>query len=50
LPLAKHDAFNYTIFYNYDSNNQLVRMRVETVDGIKTVSESEMSGFKQPKP
>jgi len=50
LPLATHDAFNYTIFYNYDENNQLVRMRVETIEGIKTVSESEMSGFKQPKP
>jgi hypothetical protein len=50
LPMASHDGYNFTTFYNYDENLNLVRMRVETIEGIKTVSESEMSGFKQPKP
>jgi hypothetical protein len=41
LPLATHDAYNYTTFYNYDENLQLVRVKVETIEGIKTVSETE---------
>lgn len=41
FPLAEHDAYNYSIFYNYDENNSLVRTRVETVEGIQTVSEKE---------
>ncbi|MDH4471106.1 MAG: hypothetical protein QE487_00780 [Fluviicola sp.] len=49
LPLASHDGYNFTTFYNYDENLNLVRVRVETIDGIKTVSESEMGGFKKPK-
>lgn len=48
LKIATHDGYNYTTFYNYDENNQLVRVRVETSEGIKTVSESEMSIYKQP--
>ena len=50
LPLATHDGYNFTTFYNYDENLNLVRMRVETVEGIKTVSEAETGGVKQPKP
>jgi hypothetical protein len=49
LPLATHDGYNFTTFYNYDENLNLTRVRVETIEGIKTVSESEMGGYKQPK-
>lgn len=48
MKIASHDGYNFTTFYNYDENNQLVRVRVETNEGIKTVSESEMSIYKQP--
>lgn len=41
LPIATHDGNNFTTFYNYDENNQLVRVRVETVEGIKTISETQ---------
>ena len=41
LPLATHDGYNFTTYYNYDENLNLVRIRVETVDGIKTITESE---------
>lgn len=41
LPMATHDGNNYTTFYNYDENLQLVRVKVETTEGIKTVSETE---------
>lgn len=41
IPLATHDQNNYTTFYNYDENLQLVRIKVETIEGIKTVSENE---------
>ncbi len=48
LPMATHDGNNFTTFYNYDENLQQVRARVETVEGIKTLSEVEMGGNKQP--
>ena len=41
LPLATHDGNNFTTFYNYDENYNQVRVRVETINGIQTVSESE---------
>lgn len=44
LPLATHDGYNYTTFYNYDENLELVRVKVETEEGIKTVTESERGG------
>jgi hypothetical protein len=47
LPMATHDGYNFTTFYNYDENLNLVRVRVETVEGIKTVSESEMGSYKR---
>lgn len=47
LPMASHDGYNFTTFYNYDENLNLVRVRVETIEGIKTVSESEMGGLKR---
>ncbi len=50
LPLATHDGYNFTTFYNYDENLNLVRVRVETIEGIKTISEAEIGGVKQPKP
>ena len=43
LPLATHDGYNYTTFYNYDENLNVVRIRLETLDGIKTISEQESS-------
>jgi hypothetical protein len=41
LPMATHDAYNYTTFFGYDENFRQVRMRVETIEGIQTISESE---------
>lgn len=46
LPLATHDGYNFTTFYNYDENLNLTRVRVETIEGIKTVSETETGGQK----
>lgn len=43
LPMATHDAYNYTTFYGYDENLAPVRVRVETINGIQTISESEGS-------
>jgi hypothetical protein len=48
LPLATHDSYNHTTFYNYDENLQLVRVKVETIEGIKTVSETESGVTKKP--
>ncbi|MNJ90835.1 hypothetical protein D3C87_84750 [compost metagenome] len=44
LPIATHDGYNYTTFYNYDENLELVRIKVETEEGIKTVMERENGG------
>lgn len=41
IPIATHDENNYTTFYNYDENLQLVRIKIETIEGIKTISETE---------
>ncbi len=49
LPMATHDGSNFTTFYNYDENLNQVRVRVETVEGISTVSETESGGNKSPK-
>ena len=46
LPLATHDGYNFTTFYNYDENLNQVRVRVETENGIQTVSEQEFGGQK----
>lgn len=46
LPLATHDGYNFTTFYNYDENLNLVRIRVETEEGIKTIMEQESGGQK----
>lgn len=46
LPLATHDGYNFTTFYNYDENLNQVRVRVETVEGIQTISETEFGGQK----
>lgn len=42
LPIASHDENNFTIFYNYDENLNQVRTRIETINGIKTISETEV--------
>lgn len=47
LPAAEHDAENFTLFYNYDDNHQLVRSRIETINGVNTVSESEAGNFRK---
>ncbi|MCE3297030.1 MAG: hypothetical protein K0R65_2744 [Crocinitomicaceae bacterium] len=44
LPMATHDGYNFTTFYNYDENLQQSRVKVETVEGIKTIIESENGG------
>lgn len=44
LPLATHDGYNYTTFYNYDENLQLSRVKVETKEGIRTIVETESGG------
>lgn len=46
LPLATHDGYNFTTFYNYDENLNQVRVRVETIEGIKTIVEQESGGQK----
>ena len=43
LPMASHDGNNYTTFYGYDENLSPVRVRVETMNGIQTVTETEGS-------
>lgn len=47
LPLARHDAYNFTTFYNYDRNLQIRKVRVETYEGIRTVTESESGSEKR---
>ena len=47
LPLATHDGYNFTTFYNYDENLNQVRVRVETIEGIRTVVENEFGGQKK---
>lgn len=37
---AELDANNYATFYEYDEEGQLIRTKVETREGIKTVSET----------
>ncbi len=49
LPMATHDGYNFTTFYNYDENLSPVRVKVETVEGIKTVTETETSIIKKYK-
>ena len=39
LPMAEQDDANFSVFYGYDENYQPVRTRVETTEGIQTVSE-----------
>ena len=46
LPMATHDGYNFTTFYNYDENLNQVRIRIETIEGIKTIVESEFGGQK----
>lgn len=46
LPVATHDSYNYTTFYNYDESLQLVRSRKETSEGIQTISETEFASKK----
>jgi hypothetical protein len=41
LLIASHGESNYTTFYNYNENLALTKVRIETLDGIITVSESE---------
>jgi len=37
---AELDANNYTTFYEYDEEGTLIRTKIETREGIKTVSET----------
>jgi len=47
LPLATHDNYNFTTFYNYDESLNLVKVRVETIDGIKTINEIETGIYRE---
>ena len=38
--MAELDENNYATFYNYDQEGQLVRVKKETVQGIKTIKET----------
>jgi hypothetical protein len=49
LPIATHDDYNFTTFYNYDENLVLVRTRVETIEGIRTIMEVESGSIKNLK-
>jgi hypothetical protein len=46
LPMATHDGYNFTTYYGYDENLMPVRVRVETINGIQTISEAEGSTIK----
>jgi hypothetical protein len=41
--MAELDENNYATFYNYDEEGQLIRVKKETVQGIKTVKETRTS-------
>jgi YD repeat-containing protein len=38
--MAELDENNYTTYYDYDEEGQLVRVKKETVQGIKTIKET----------
>lgn len=38
--VAEQDANNYSTFYEYDEEGKLIRTKVETKEGIKTVTET----------
>jgi hypothetical protein len=38
--MAELDENNYATFYNYDEEGQLVRVKKETIQGIKTIKET----------
>jgi hypothetical protein len=46
LPTAVHDNSNFTTFYNYDENLSPIGKRVETLNGIQTISEIEGGSIK----
>lgn len=46
LPMARHDAYNFTTYFMYDENLSLVRVSVETIEGIRTISEQESGGVR----
>jgi hypothetical protein len=38
--MAELDENNYTTFYNYDEEGQLIRVKKETIQGVKTIKET----------
>jgi hypothetical protein len=38
--IAEMDENNYATFYNYDEEGQLVRVKKETIQGVKTIKET----------
>ncbi len=40
---AELDENNYATFYEYDQEGQLVRVKKETIQGIKTIQETRSS-------
>jgi hypothetical protein len=41
--MAELDENNYATFYNYDEEGQLIRVKKETVQGVKTIKETRTS-------
>ncbi len=41
--IAELDENNYATFYNYDEEGQLIRIKKETIQGIKTIKETRMA-------
>jgi hypothetical protein len=46
-PIATHDSNNMTTFYNYDGRYVLNRIRLETIEGIKTIKEISSGNIKR---
>ncbi|THU30779.1 hypothetical protein FAM09_29710 [Niastella caeni] len=41
--VAEMDANNYTTFYEYDEEGELIRTKIETKEGVKTINETRSS-------
>ena len=41
--MAELDENNYATFYNYDAEGQLIRIKKETIQGVKTIKETRMA-------
>ena len=46
-PLAELDENNFATFYVYDAEGQLIKVKKETIDGVKTISEGRTNTVKK---